>query len=205
MSMKINKRFADRTFENYKCETKQQKDLVEYLKKCCEDKKFPENVVIMGNVGMGKTHLIYSIFNKCCTRKKTQNTSSFYKTDYEYYSQYDDDYKKICPDFHYTTIKDIIDSIKTSWSEKEVANLEKEKTCDVLIVDEVGVQYGTDMERTELFEIFNYRYNEMLPTIIVSNNSKEQIFDILGKRIADRLFGDAKVFILQGRSKRGEV
>ena len=72
----------------------------------------------------------------------------------------------------------------------------------LLIIDEVGVQYGSDSERTELYEIFNSRYNDMLPTIVVSNNTVEELQRILGQRIYDRLSGGALIFELNGRSHR---
>lgn len=40
---------------------------------------------------------------------------------------------------------------------------------DLLILDEVGVQFGSDTEKLILFEIINGRYEASRPTIVISN------------------------------------
>ena len=75
-------------------------------------------------------------------------------------------------------------------------------TCPVLIIDEIGVQYGTENERTELYEVFNRRYEDELPIIAISNHDKDALLKILGQRIFDRLTGGAKIFTLSGKSYR---
>ena len=80
--------------------------------------------------------------------------------------------------------------------------METEKTVPVLIIDEVGLQYGTPFERLELFDLFNSRYENMLPTICLSNLKMEEIERILGKRIFDRLSQNMECFYLSGKSQR---
>ncbi len=58
---------------------------------------------------------------------------------------------------------------------------------DLLILDEVGAQLGTDWERLMLFKIVNERYKAQLPTIIVSNIDASGLADYLGERIVDRM------------------
>lgn len=185
----FTKRFKDCTLENYKIDTSEQKALVEYLKSCI-DNGFKDNIVIMGGVGLGKTHLAYAVVNKLEEIKEYSQAPMFYTR------------KKV----ELTTIKAIIDGIRACWKqnadEQDYKFIRRIKEIPLLIVDEVGVQYGTESERLELFDIFNSRYNDMLPTMIISNCNKEQISKILGQRIVDRLFGGAKTFELQGASKR---
>lgn len=103
----------------------------------------------------------------------------------------------------YTTAKGIIDSIKASWSDKsEESLIHYCKSSDLLFIDEIGLQYGTDMERIELFEIIDYRYNNMLPTIFTSNFYKSELNKKLGQRISDRLLADCKYFEFKEKSKR---
>ena len=40
---------------------------------------------------------------------------------------------------------------------------------DLLILDEVGVQFGSETEKMILFEIINGRYEQLKPTIVISN------------------------------------
>ena len=180
------KRFAQCTFANFDG----QGELVEYLKSCVES-GFNENIVLIGGVGLGKTHLAYAIINALEEVRTIPATNSTTYTSRK---------------AELTTIRAIIDGIRACWksnaSEYDYKFISKIKEIPLLIIDEVGVQYGTESERLELFDIFNYRYNQMLPTMVISNCNKEQISKILGQRITDRLFGGAKVFELQGVSKR---
>ncbi len=180
------KRFSQCTFENFDG----QGELVEYLKSCVET-GFNENIVLVGGVGLGKTHLAYAIINSLEEVKEIPATKSIYYTS-----------KKV----ELTTIKAIIDGIRACWKpnadDYTYKFISKIKEIPLLIIDEVGIQYGTESERLELFDIFNYRYNQMLPTMVISNCNKEQMSKILGQRITDRLFGGAKIFELQGVSRR---
>jgi DNA replication protein DnaC len=58
---------------------------------------------------------------------------------------------------------------------------------DLLIVDELGMSWGTDSEKLELFAIFNARYNTRRPTVIATNSAPEDVRSMLGERIYDRL------------------
>lgn len=186
----LNKRFRNCTLDNYNCETDEQKELIKYIKSCVTG-EFKENIVLIGGVGLGKTHIAYGIINALEEIKRRAND------EYEWYTN-----KKV----NLTSIKTIIDNIRACWKpnadkydHEAIINL---KTIPLLIIDEVGVQYGTESERLELFDIFNCRYNDMLPTMVISNCNKEQMSKILGQRITDRLFGSAKIFELEGVSKR---
>jgi len=182
---KVCKRFEKASFENYICREEEQRRLVATLKECVKS-GFKQNIVILGGVGTGKTHLAYAVLNALCGRWKSQTGSEYY------------DSKKAV----YSPIKGIIDEIKTSWRMNERTDLSSYTETPLLILDEVGVQYGTDSERTELFEVFDKRYNDELPTIAISNNKKEDLQRILGQRIYDRLTGGAIMFELNGESYR---
>lgn len=179
--MKVYKRYENCSFENF--ETKENIDI---LKKPREIK---QNVIITGGVGTGKTHLAFAILNQEEEKKE-------YK-DYKYYTS-----KFV----KYVTIKEMIDNIRKCWKENsdnfDREEVESYKTIPLLIIDEIGVQYGSDSERIELFEVFNERYNDMLPSIIISNFNKEQIIKTLGLRITDRLYGGAYKIELNGNSHR---
>lgn len=58
---------------------------------------------------------------------------------------------------------------------------------DLLILDEVGVQFGSDTEKMVLFEIINGRYETCRPTIVISNLALAALEEYLGARAFDRL------------------
>ena len=78
--------------------------------------------------------------------------------------------------------------------------------CDLLIIDEVGVQRGSDFEKETFFDVINERYENMRPTIILSNLTIEEIKVFLGERVFDRLRENGgKAFLLDWPSYRAEA
>ena len=62
-----------------------------------------------------------------------------------------------------------------------------ESSPDLLILDEVGVQFGSDFEKQILFDVLNERYEKLKPSILLSNIPGDQLADYLGERVTDRL------------------
>lgn len=183
--MRVCKRFENATLDNYVCESETQKKLVAAIQDGIQN-GFKQNILLIGGVGTGKTHLAYAVVN-ALAKKKTASSG------YRYYSE-----EKVI----YRPIKSIIDNIRAAWKDPESAEMDAYCTCPVLIIDEIGVQYGTENERTELYEVFNRRYEDELPIIAISNHDKDALLKILGQRIYDRLTGGAAIFELTGRSYR---
>jgi DNA replication protein DnaC len=106
---------------------------------------------------------------------------------------------------HSTAMK-IVRSIKDSWREREVSEQETIKRYyhpDLLVIDEIGVQFGSDTEKLYLTEIINERYEQYNPTILISNLTIPQIEAVLGKRAVDRFYeGNSKVLVFDWSSYR---
>lgn len=92
---------------------------------------------------------------------------------------------------HYTTVQQAIRRVKGTWgdlkTETEDDAIAAMTTPDLLILDEVGVQFGSDFERQLLFDILNKRYSTPLPTILISNIPASGLKKYLGERVTDRL------------------
>ena len=183
---RLCKRFENSSLDNYRIDCPEQQRLVEALKEGLKN-GFDKNIIIVGGVGTGKTHLAYAVVNALAEKKAS------YNGEYRYYSE---DKVIYCP------IKSIIDEIKNAWNRKEAPDIVDLYKVPLLIIDEIGVQYGSDSERTELYTVFNRRYEDELPIIAISNNKLSELQRILGQRIYDRLTGGAKIFELNGRSYR---
>lgn len=176
-------RFKNSTFENFKVTKDNKKAFLlckEYCKNIEKNLKESNNLILSGNVGVGKTHLIWSIYKQLEKKIKVVVTS----------------------------VPKIIDEIKYSFNNngkfRDFNTYQLCFKCDLTIIDEVGVQYKSESERTMLYKLFNYRYEYMRPLILASNlpstndqNPKHSIRGILGERIHDRVFtkGSGYVFV----------
>jgi DNA replication protein DnaC len=81
--------------------------------------------------------------------------------------------------------------VRNTWrkdSEKtETQVLQMLASIDLLVMDEIGVQYGTDAEQVTLFDIIDKRYRDMMPTILLTNLNAKLMREFLGDRSYDRL------------------
>ncbi|MFN3354793.1 MAG: ATP-binding protein [Pseudomonas sp.] len=77
---------------------------------------------------------------------------------------------------------------------------------DLLVIDEVGVQHGTDFECQVLFEVINGRYEKIKPTVVVSNLGVTELRQCLGDRAVDRLRDKSGIVVVfRWASARGAV
>ncbi len=90
-----------------------------------------------------------------------------------------------------TSVMRIIRAVRRTWekgsehSEEDVIALYTGK--DLLIIDEVGIQYGSESEMIILFDIMNTRYERMLPTVLISNLAPGEISQVISERLTDRM------------------
>ena len=156
------------------------------------------NLIIFGSVGIGKTHLLNAFANDYIKKHKIE------------YDHIRDCYW--LDGILFTTLKNILDEIKNSVKKGETIEISDFfKNRKLLIIDEVIKNLGTDFERSELFDIFNYRYENELPTVLVGNlqttsekflDTKTTLASILGRRTASRLFENATVLEIIDKDKR---
>ncbi|WP_231586516.1 ATP-binding protein [Cupriavidus basilensis] len=121
-------------------------------------------LILCGGVGTGKTHLAVGIAHEIMMRG-------------------------LSPVF--TSVMGAVRAVKETYG-RDSAMTERDAIRtfikpDLLILDEVGVQFGSDTEKLILFEIINGRYEEVKPTIVISNLAKEALAQFLGERSFDRL------------------
>jgi len=92
----------------------------------------------------------------------------------------------------HTTALRLVRRIAETWggksTEKEQDVIDSFSLPDLLVVDEVGVQYDTVREKILLFEALNGRYEEEKPTIIISNYPLNDVERYLGPTVMDRFY-----------------
>lgn len=179
----ISLRNIDVDFEHFKCELPEEFSAKQKAQNYADDVINGGSgcLIMVGNVGAGKTMLATAIAEKVLAAGKK---CSFVK------------------------FSDLIREIKDSWrkdsqySESDViAHYSKVK---LLILDEIGVQYGSDTEKMMIFEIIDGRYENVLPTVLISNLDFDGVRKCIGERVFDRLRHDGgQVIAFTWQSKRG--
>jgi DNA replication protein DnaC len=167
----VSLRHIDKTFAAYVAETQEQANALARSKALAEavlkDPRKVPSLILCGKPGTGKSHLACAI------------TIAVYDGGGEAYR---------------VSVADIIRELKDSWrsdSEKqETRLLNRYGKVTLLIIEEIGVQFGSDTERMYLFEIVNRRYENCLPTVLVSNLDPDKLAAEVGERVMDRLRED---------------
>ena len=73
---------------------------------------------------------------------------------------------------------------------------------DLLVLDELGVQAGSQSEQALLFEVIDARLSENRPTIFLSNLKPKMLAPVIGERIVDRIKGKCVAQQFSGESRR---
>ncbi len=183
----IPERFAGRTFDTYIADDEKQIRVLRVCRMYAE--RFDDRLanggglVMCGMPGTGKTHLACSIAHQIAEAGRTSLFTSAL-----------------------SAVRRVKQTYQRDSSESESDALGRFFWPDLLIVDEVGVQFGSDTEKMILFEIINGRYERMQPTILISNLTEPELAQFIGDRALDRMReGGGVVLAFDWPSRRREV
>ena len=119
-------------------------------------------LVLTGTYGCGKTHLAAAIAN--------------FRTD-----------KGDQPLF--VTVPDLFDYLRATFGINSNVRYDRRfddiRTTPLLILDDLGTQSMTPWVREKLYQLFNYRYNAELPTVITSADTLEEMDARIRSRMLD--------------------
>lgn len=163
----IPERFIGRSFANFKASTPAQMQALSVLRSYANEfehnLKTGRGLILSGLPGTGKSHLAAAVL------------------------------QTILPAHCglYLTCLGLIRMVRSTWrrdnSKSETEVMRTLTRVPLLVVDEIGVQYGTEGEQTILFDVLDARYRSMQPTILLTNQNKEGLKTFLGERSYDRL------------------
>jgi DNA replication protein DnaC len=164
----IPPRFITCSLNNYKANTPDQKkalkESIDFVSNIDQIQKTGSAMFYCGSYGTGKTHLAIAIILELIKTEKING--------------------------RYTTTMRMIRDIRSSYSNRDLSEqglIDKYVSVPLLVIDEVGVQMGTDAEKLLIYEVVNGRYENFRPTILISNLSFTDMTKYLGARSIDRL------------------
>lgn len=182
----IPARFRGRSFENFVADTTGKDACLRYAVGFAADfdAHFADGTtaVFSGLPGTGKSHLATAI---CQAVIKSGATAM------------------------YANALDLIRMVRSTWRrDSETTESQVMATLadvDLLVIDEVGAQYGTEGEQVILFDVINRRYQEQRPMILLTNHGKDGFKQYIGDRSFDRLREAGKWLAFDWPSYRGRA
>ena len=134
------------------------------LKACRDFAQEPKGwLFIFGDYASGKTHLAASIANYL----KDKGESELF-----------------------VSVPEFLDHLRATFNPNSQVTFDQRfdevKTIPVLILDDLFTQHMTPWVREKLHQLFNYRYENELPTVITSSDSVENMDARIRSRLSDR-------------------
>ena len=173
----LGARFLNRTFGNF--EVKRDPNAFQQCRAYSEremlfsDKR--NGLLIFGGVGSGKTHLAAAIANAFINR----GIPVLFGT----YSE------------HLEKLREEFDSKKREY-------LSMMKNTPVLVLDDIGKERRSEWTQQIIFDVVNYRYEHLLPTIITTNFDADGLANWLGSAVWSRLYEMSSAVATSGKDYR---
>lgn len=185
--VRLPKRYAECHFHNYKPSNPSQERAFKYSSRLTMEYPAVERgLLIMGTVGVGKTHLAVSMLKGLTER-------GFSCLFYEFGS----------------LLKEIQASYNSNTRSSELGVLAPVFNSDILVLDELGASKPTDWVQDTMAHIINTRYNDKKLTIFTTNypdersgSGTETLEDRIGFRLRSRLFEMCKTVVINGEDYR---
>lgn len=119
-------------------------------------------MVLKGGYGCGKTHLAAAVAN--------------YRLDLGH-------------PVLFVNTPDLLDHLRATYSPNALTGYDERfhqvRSAQLLILDDLGTESNTPWAQEKLYQIFNYRYNAQLPTIVTTNEELETIEIRIRSRMVD--------------------
>lgn len=186
-SVRLPKRYDGFHFGNYKPQNASQTiALKSAMNFAMEYPAVDRGLLLMGSVGVGKTHLAVSILKGLTER-------GFSCLFYEFSS----------------LLKEIQDSYNPHTHASELSVLAPVLNTEILVLDELGASKPTDWVRDTLAHVINTRYNEKKFTVFTTNyldmrpnDREETLEDRVGVRVRSRLYEMCRTVSMEGKDYR---
>jgi len=195
----IQSRFREKDFDAFQAVSTGQRHALQvaraYCKQFAEHAKTGRSLVFLGRIGTGKTHLGCSIAAELAFQK----------------------WRVL-----YVTVAELICNLRAAWAKpvgdstlfrllaqahehlSESLFMDKLAALDLLVLDEVGRQYGSESERVQLGALMDMRYQCQRPSVVISNCDVAGLECYLGEQVVDRLReSGGEIVFFNWESRRG--
>ncbi len=119
-------------------------------------------LILLGGYGCGKSHLAAAIGNHVISQGKPAL---------------------------FVVVPDLLDHLRAAYGPSSNTSydqrFEEIRNASLLILDDLGAHSSTPWAQEKLFQLFNYRYNAQLPTVVTSNHELEEIDIRIRSRMVD--------------------
>lgn len=180
----MNEDIKNATFENYEPTTSLQ---VEVKKLCMayarsfslKSGQPPKNLLIFGDTGIGKSHIAVSIL-KVVMEKEYSGL--------------------------FISLPLLLTLIKNTYSKYDDSGLtaaeilKKMKDIDLLVIDDMGAEAGSNHDIQKIFELLDSRLGK--PTIFTTNLKGDQFTETFGKRNTSRILKNTFILKMDGEDYR---
>ncbi len=132
--------------------------------------------LLMGDTGLGKTHLTTSVGAAVIRRGY---------------------------DVLYKSVQGMMDDFeRAQFHGGDPDEVQKYYRADLLIIDDLGAEMTTQFTVSSLYNVINTRINAGLPTLISTNLTQGQLRERYTDRITSRLFGEYRPLLFRGTDIR---
>jgi DNA replication protein DnaC len=175
----IGERYFTENFDTFIPRGKDEQNLLENLRLFALEVKAGKfaTVKLLGNVGTGKTHLAAAVLRE---------TGGIYRVSD-------------------AIVNEVREAERFDVKEDKEKVIQRYATCSFLVIDEIGRCEYPEREKHILYRIINGRYENRLPTLLISNFNKMKFADFVGAATTDRLNESCQTYELTGSSYRTTI
>jgi DNA replication protein DnaC len=163
--------YQDKSFENFDLRRSELAgneylNLQEIVNRCVHFADQPQAwLVLAGTYGSGKTHLAAAIANKVMEHAESEDEAMF------------------------VVVPDLLDHLRSAFSPQSNISYDRlfdaVKNSPMLVLDDLGTESATPWAKEKLFQLLNYRYSALLPTVITTSSTPNEIEPWLRTRMLD--------------------
>jgi DNA replication protein DnaC len=164
LSLHRDKRFENFNLKRADLSAEERNNLQDVFRACRRFAEAPRGwLVLAGTYGCGKTHLAAAVANHQVDELRN--------------------------DAVFVVVPDLLDHLRAAFGPQATTSYDRRfdeiKQARLLILDDLGTESASAWAKEKLFQLLNYRYNALLPTVITTSSKPNKIEPWLRTRMFD--------------------